>query len=157
MSAWQFAGRPEDGTLAVQQPVDAVVIQTTSSCVVPVNNATLLPLHHHKKQQRGRKRHWKEAYHSSSDEVAALHTQLLAQHKNMEALESRLRQLHTELALLSIGTTTTTTASSAAGRRGGQQRSPRSRPGTAGESRRVRDTWGWLRWPRWDAAAQHSA
>jgi len=40
----------------------------------------------------------------SSDEVAALHTQLLAKHKDLEVLEAHLAQLHTELMLLGIGT-----------------------------------------------------
>lgn len=54
--------------------------------------------------QRGKKRHWKEAYHTSSDEVTALHTQLLAKHKDLEALEGHLNQLHTELVMLDINT-----------------------------------------------------
>lgn len=52
--------------------------------------------------QRGKKRHWKEAYHSSADEVFALHTQLLAKHRDLEVLEAHLNQLHTELVMLKI-------------------------------------------------------
>lgn len=52
--------------------------------------------------QRGKKRRWKEAYHTASDEVAALHTQLLAKHKDLEVLEGHLNQLQTELAMLGI-------------------------------------------------------
>jgi hypothetical protein len=54
--------------------------------------------------QRGKKRRWKEAYHASADEVTALHTQLLAKHKDLEALEAHLNQLHMELMLLGIHT-----------------------------------------------------
>jgi hypothetical protein len=54
--------------------------------------------------QRGKKRRWKEAYHTASDEVVALHTQLLAKHKDLEVLEDHLNQLQTELAMLGINT-----------------------------------------------------
>jgi hypothetical protein len=85
-------------------------------------------------RKRGKKRRWKEAYSASASEVAALHTQLLLQHKELEGLEGHLRQLHTELRLLGVVAGTSSAGGEAAGRR------PRS--GVAGVLR-VGCCWYW--------------
>jgi hypothetical protein len=75
--------------------------------------------------QRGKKRHWKEAYHVSSDEVNTLHTKLLAKHKDLEGLEAHLGQLHTELQMLGINT----------GLSAAPQQQEQQRPGSRGKSK----------------------
>lgn len=64
--------------------------------------------------QRGKKRRWKSAYTTAVSEVESLHQQLLSKQKELEAFDSRLRRMETELRMLAATNTVRLPATAAA-------------------------------------------